>query len=183
MLIAIERGEPCAAEKLLPLVYEELRRVAAARLAQERPGQTLQATALVHEAWLRVTSAGQPQWQGRRHFFGAAAEAMRRILVENARRKRSLRHGGELQRVDIAEVELASPMPDDKLLALDEALDKLAEVNPRAAELVKLCFFTGLTQEQAAEQIGVSVATAERTWTFARAWLVREIKKDLNPSV
>ena len=182
ILDALENGE-AKAEELLPLVYEELRRVAAARLAQERPGQTLQATALVHEAWLRVTSAGQPQWQGRRHFFSAAAEAMRRILVENARRKRSLRHGGELQRVDIAEVELASPMPDDKLLAMDEALDKLAGVNPRAAELVKLCFFTGLTQEQAAEQIGVSVATAERTWTFARAWLVREIKSDLNPSV
>jgi RNA polymerase sigma factor (TIGR02999 family) len=182
MLTAIERGEPCAAENLLPLVYEELRRVAAARLAQERPGQTLQATALVHEAWLRVTSPGQPQWQGRRHFLGAAAEAMRRILVENARRKKRLRHGGELQRVDIAEVELASPMPDDKLLALDAALDKLAELNPRAAELVKLCFFTGLTQEQAAEQVGVSVATAERTWTFARAWLFREIKQDLNPA-
>ena len=127
MLTAIERGEPCAAENLLPLVYEELRRVAAARLAQERPGQTLQATALVHEAWLRLTSPGQPEWQGRRHFFGAAAEAMRRILVENARRKKRVRHGGELQRVDIAEVEIASPMPDDKLLALDEALDKLAE--------------------------------------------------------
>ena len=183
MLTAIERGEPCAAENLLPLVYEELRRVAAARLARERPGQTLQATALVHEAWLRVTSPGQPQWQGRRHFFGAAAQAMRRILVENARRKKRLRHGGELQRVDIAEVEVASPMPDDELLALDDALDKLAEVNPRAAELVKLCFFTGLTQEQAAEQIGVSVATAERTWTFARAWLFQEIKKDLNPPV
>ena len=183
MLTAIERGEPCAAENLLPLVYEELRRVAAARLAQERPGQTLQATALVHEAWLRVTSPGQPQWQGRRHFFGAAAEAMRRILVENARRKMRLRHGGELQRVDIVEVELANPMPDDELLALDEALDKLTEENPRAAELVKLCFFTGLTQEQAAQQIGVSVATAERTWTFARAWLFQEIKKDLNPPV
>ena len=126
ILEAVERGE-AKAEELLPLVYEELRRVAAARLAQERPGQTLQATALVHEAWLRVTSPGQPEWQGRRHFFGAAAEAMRRILVENARRKRRVRHGGELQRVDIAEVEVASPMPDDKLLALDDALDKLAE--------------------------------------------------------
>ena len=179
ILEAVERGE-AKAEELLPLVYEELRRVAAARLAQQRPGQTLQATALVHEAWLRVTSAGQPQWQGRRHFFGAAAEAMRRILVENARRKRRLRHGGELQRVDIAEVEIPSPMPDEELLALDEALDKLAELKPRAAELVKLCFFTGLTQEQAAEQIGVSVATAERTWTFARAWLFREMKSQIH---
>jgi RNA polymerase sigma factor (TIGR02999 family) len=181
MLTAIDRGEPSGAGDLLPLVYEELRCVATAHLAKERPGQTLQATALVHEAWLRVTSAVQPQWQGRRHFFAAAAEAMRRILVENARRKRRLRHGGGLQRVDLAEVEAASPMPDDQLLALDGALGKLAESNPRAAELVKLCFFAGLTQEQAARQIGVSVATAERTWTFARAWLFREIKKDLNP--
>src|ERR1017187_3944580 len=181
MLTAIERGEPCAAENLLPLVYEELCRVAAARLARERPGQTLQATALVHEAWLRVTSPGQPQWQGRRHFFGAASEAMRRILVENARRKKRLKHGGGLERVDVNAVDIPCPMPDEDLLAMDEALDRLAEVDPRAAEVVKVCFFVGLTQEQAAGHLEVSVATIERTWSFARAWLFREMEKQRNP--
>ena len=180
ILSAIERGES-RAEELLPLVYDELRRLAAARLAQERPGQTLQATALVHEAWLRLTTDEPSQWEGRRHFFAAAAEAMRRILVENARRKKRLRHGGNLQRVDIAEVEVPSPIPDDELLALDEALNKLAQTNPDAAELVQLCFFAGLTQAEAAQQLGVSRATAERTWAFARAWLFLEIRKELNP--
>lgn len=177
VLNAVEQGE-AKAEALLPLVYEDLRRLAAARLAQERPDQTLQATALVHEAWLRVNRTGQEPWQGRRHFFGAAAEAMRRILVENARRKRRLKHGGDWQRVDLAEIELPTPMPDDELLALDEALQKLSAANPRAAELVKLCFFTGLTQAEAARELGISVATAERTWTFARAWLFREMKRE-----
>jgi RNA polymerase sigma factor (TIGR02999 family) len=177
ILDAVGAGDPQAAEKLLPLVYEELRRLAAAKLAQERPGQTLQATALVHEAWLRLNLRGQEQWKGRRHFFTAAAEAMRRILVENARRKRRLKHGGELQRVDIVDVELPTSMPDDELLALDEALEKLSAANPRGANLVKLCFFTGLTQAQAAEELGISVATAERTWTFAQAWLFREMKR------
>jgi RNA polymerase sigma factor (TIGR02999 family) len=178
VLMAVEQGR-ARAEDLLPLVYDELRRVAAAKLAQEHPGQTLQATALVHEAWMRLRGSEQRGWEGRRHFFGAAAEAMRRILVENARRKRRLKHGGELERVDIADIDLASPMPDDELLALDGALTKLAEVNPRGAELIQLCFFAGLTQAEAAEQLGISTATAERTWAFARAWLFREIKKDL----
>jgi len=176
ILDAVGCGE-AKAEELLPLVYDELRRVAAARLAQERPGQTLQATALVHEAWLRVTSGAQPQWRGHRHFFRVAAETMRRILVGKARRRKRLKHGGDWERVDIAAVELPSPMPDEELLALDEALNKLGEVNPRAAELVKLCFFTGLTQEQAARELGISLATAERTWTLARAWLFREIER------
>lgn len=162
------------------MVYDELRRLAAMRLAQERPGQTLQATALVHEAWLRLNPTGQPQWQSRAHFFGAAAEAIRRILVENARRKRRLKHGGDLERVDVAELALPNPMADDELLELSEALDKLALSNPRGAELVKLCFFTGLTQEQAAQELNISVATAERTWALARAWLFREMKRQRN---
>jgi len=171
----------CSEEELLPLVYDELRRLAAARLAQERPGQTLQATALVHEAWLRLVGVEARHWENRRHFFGAAARAMRRILVENARRKRRLRHGGLLQRVDIAKIELPGPMPAEELLALDAALDKLAKAHPDAAELLQLCFFGGLTQAEAGEQMGVSRATAERTWAFARAWLFREIRKELNP--
>jgi RNA polymerase sigma factor (TIGR02999 family) len=175
----VEKGDANAAQELVPLIYDELRRLAAARLALERPGQTLQATALVHEAWLRL--AGQERWQGRRHFFGAAAEAMQRILVENARRKRRVKHGGEMERVDIAEIELPSPLPDQELLALDAALSKLGQANPKAAELVRLCFFTGLTQAEAGEQLGVSTATAERIWAFARAWLFREVKKELNP--
>ena len=176
VLNRVEQGEAKAGE-LLPLVYDELRRVAAARLAQERPGQTLQATALVHEAWLRLNCDGQDQWQGRRHFFGAAAEAMRRILVERARRKRCAKYGGEWQRVDMDDVELPVTMPDEQLLVLDEALAKLSTSDPRAAELVKLCFFTGLTQAQAAREMGISVATAERVWAFARAWLFREMKR------
>jgi RNA polymerase sigma factor (TIGR02999 family) len=145
VLAAVEQGRARAGE-LLPLVYDELRRLAAAKLAQERPGQTLQATALVHEAWIRLLGSEERGWEGRRHFFGAAAEAMRRILVENARRKGRLKHGGKLERVDLAEVEVASPIPDQELLALDAVLTKLAKVNPRAAELVQLCFFAGLTQ-------------------------------------
>lgn len=176
VLNAVGDGE-AQAEELLPLVYDELRRLAAVRLAREQPGQTLQPTALVHEAWLRLSEGSQSPWQGRRHFFGAAAEAMRRILIENARRKSRLKHGGDWQRVDIESVELPVSMPDEELLALDEALGKLATVNSRAADLVKLCFFTGLTQAQAAEELGVSVATAERTWIFARAWLFREMNR------
>lgn len=181
ILDALQHGDPKAAEELLPLVYEELRRLAAWRLANERPGQTLQATALVHEAYLRLIGQGDPGWQGRRHFFGAAAEAMRRILVDNARRKKRLKHGGQLERVDVEAMDIPSPVPDDDLLAMDEALDRLAEVDPRAAELVKLCFFVGLTQEQAAKELGVSISTVERTWAFARAWLFREIRKGPNP--
>ncbi len=147
ILTALERGENHAAEELLPEVYEELRRLAASRLANEKPGQTLQATALVHEAYVRLVGKKDPQWNGRRHFFGAAAEAMRRILVENARRKKRLKHGGHLERVNADDVDISSPMPDDDLLAMDEALDRLAEVDSRAAEVVKLCFFVGLTQD------------------------------------
>src|SRR6266436_2395235 len=174
---AIQRGDPKAAEELLPLVYGELRRLAASRMANEAAGNTLQPTALVHEAWLRLAGNENQKWDGRAHFFAAAAEAMRRILVESARRKKRLKHGGELKRVDVDEVELPLPMPDDELLALDEALDRLATVDSRAAEVVKLCFFVGLTQEQAAKELGFSLATAERLWFFARAWLFREMQK------
>lgn len=178
MLEALQQGDPKAAEEILPLVYEELRKLAAHKLASEAPGQTLQATALVHEAYLRLVGKDDPQWNGRRHFIGAAAQAMRRILVENARRKMRWKRGGQLERVDVASVELPSPMPDEDLLALDEALDRLAESDSRAAELVKLCFFGGLTQEQAAQHLGVSLSTVERTWAYARAWLFREIQRD-----
>jgi RNA polymerase sigma factor (TIGR02999 family) len=162
------------AEELLPLVYEELRRMAAQRMLREAPGQTLQATALVHDAWLKL---GDQSFQNRAHFFAAAAEAMRRILVDRAREKKALKRGGDLRRVELDGLELASPIPDDQLLALDEALDRLATVDTRAAEMVKLCFFVGLTQEEAAGELGVSLATAERVWGFARAWLLREVRQ------
>jgi RNA polymerase sigma factor (TIGR02999 family) len=162
---------------LVPLVYNELRRLAAQKMAREAPGQTLQPTALVHEAWLRLGADAQPRWQNRAHFFAAAAEAMRRILVDSARRKQCLKHGGRLERVDLDSVELPLPIPDDELLALDEALNRLATVESRAAEVIKLCFFLGLTQEDAAKELGVSVSTAKRLWLFARAWLFREMKK------
>ena len=175
----LEGGDAHAAGELLPIVYQELRRLAAHRMAGESSGHTLQPTALVHEAYLRLTGASQSQrWDGRGHFFAAAAEAMRRILVESARRKKRLKHGGHLERVDVDAVELPVPMPDDELLALDEALDRLAIVDARAAEVVKLCFFVGLTQEQAAKEMGLSLATAERLWSFARVWLFREIEKN-----
>jgi len=172
-----QKGDPSAAAALLPLVYDELRRLAAAKMARERPDQTLQPTALVHEAWLRLVGNENQQWNGRAHFFGAAAEAMRRILVDRARQKGALKRGGDLLRVDLEAVELPSPMPDDELLALDEALDRLATVDTRAAEMVKLCFFVGLTQEEAARELGVSLSTAERVWGFARSWLLREVRK------
>jgi len=177
---AIQRGDPRAAEELLPLVYGELRRLAAFRMANEAAGNTLQPTALVHEAWLRLAGNENQKWDGRAHFFAAAAEAMRRILVESARRKKRLKHGGELKRVDADEVELPLPMPSEELLALDEALERLATVDSRAAEVVKLCFFVGLTQEQAAKEMGFSLATAERLWAFARAWLFQEMQKQRN---
>jgi len=179
ILQAAQRGDCKAADELLPLVYQELRRLAAHKMAHEAPGHTLQPTALVHEAWLRlVTPDQQAQFQNRAHFFGAAAEAMRRILVDRAREKKALKRGGDLERVDIDAVELPSPMPDDELLALDEALNRLADVDTRAAEMVKLCFFIGLTQEEAARELDVSVSTAERVWAFARAWLLREMRKE-----
>jgi RNA polymerase sigma factor (TIGR02999 family) len=177
-LQAIEQSERKTSDELLPMVYEELRRLAAWKMSHEVPGHTLQATALVHEAWLRLAGQQGQQWQNRTHFFGAAAEAMRRILIESARRKKRLKHGGEYERVSLEHVELPSPMPDEELLALDEALDKLAEIDGRAAEVVKLCFFAGLTQPQAAKELGISLATVERSWAFARAWLFREIQNN-----
>jgi RNA polymerase sigma factor (TIGR02999 family) len=182
ILNAIQEGQRTGSEELLPAIYEELRKLAAQKMAHEAPGQTLQPTALVHEAWLRLAPSMKQGWENRAHFFGAAAEAMRRILVESARRKKRLKHGGQLERVDADAVELPVPMPDDELLALDEALDRLAAVDSRAAEVVKLCFFVGLTQEQAAKELGVSVSTAERLWGFARAWLFREMQKTRNPA-
>jgi RNA polymerase sigma factor (TIGR02999 family) len=181
ILQAIENGDARAANDLLSIVYQELRRLAAHKMASEAPGHTLQPTALVHEAWLQLGGDKQPTWQNRAHFFGAAAEAMRRILVDRAREKRALKRGGDLKRVDLDGIELASPMPDDELLALDEALDRLATVDTRAAEMVKLCFFVGLKQEEAARELGVSLATAERVWGFARAWLLREMKNKGEP--
>jgi RNA polymerase sigma factor (TIGR02999 family) len=177
ILKAAEQGDAQAAGQLLPIVYAELRRLAAHRMAQEAPGHTLQPTALVHEAWLRLVGDEAPMFANRAHFFSAAAETMRRILVDRAREKKALKRGGDLERVEIDAVELLSPMPDDDLLALDEALDRLAIVDTRAAQLVKLCFFVGLTQEEAARELGISVSTAERIWAFARAWLLREIRK------
>lgn len=177
ILKAAEQGDVMAAGQLLPMVYGELRRLAAHKMAQEAPGHTLQPTALVHEAWMRLVGNEAPLFENRAHFFGAAAEAMRRILVDRAREKQALKRGGDLKRVDLDAVELASPLPDDELLALDEALDRLATVDTRAAEMVKLCFFVGLTQEEAARELGVSLATAERVWGFARAWLMREVRK------
>jgi RNA polymerase sigma factor (TIGR02999 family) len=182
ILDAIQRGDPNAADKLLPLVYQELRRLAAFKLANESPGQTLQPTALVHEAWLKLAGNENHQWNGRTHFFNAAAEAMRRILIDNARRKLAARHGGQLARADLADVDLPLPMPDDELLALDAALDRLTLFNERAADIVKLCFYVGLTQEQAARELGVSLSTVERLWAFARTFLFREIQNERNPA-
>jgi RNA polymerase sigma factor (TIGR02999 family) len=177
ILNSVEQGDPQAAERLLPLVYDELRRLAAHRLKQESPGQTLQATALVHEAYLRLVDDRHRQsWNSRGHFFGAAAEAMRRILVESARRKRRQKRGGDLVRQELDESEIAAPEADDELLALDEALERLTQADDQAAELVKLRYFSGLTVAQAAEVLGVSMRTAERTWTFAKAWLYRETR-------
>jgi|ERR1043166_6233289 RNA polymerase sigma factor (TIGR02999 family) len=176
VLEAIQQGnDPKAADELLPLVYQELRKLAAHKMANEAPGQTLQATALVHEAWLRLTDKENVRWDGRTHFFGAAAEAMRRILIDNARRKRARRHGGGQERVDADQIEIAGPTDDEELLAVNEALEKFGQEDRQKAELVKLRYFVGLTLEQAAEVLGLSTATAKRHWTYARAWLFREI--------
>ena len=172
ILADIERGDGGAAERLLPLIYDELRTLAAQRLAHEKPGQTLQATALVHEAYLRLVGPDQGRsWNGRGHFFAACAEAMRRILIDAARRKRSLKQGGDRRRVDLADVEPAAGTPDLDLIALDEALGRLARTDPRKAELVKLRFFAGLTTEQAAAALGVSTSTADNDWAYAKSWL------------
>jgi len=172
-----QQGDPKATEELLPLVYEELRKLAAARMANEAPGQTLQPTALVHEAWLRlVGNDGQAQFANRAHFFAAAAEAMRRILIDNARRKRAARHGGGQERLDVQEIEIAAAAKEDELLAVHDALERLAAEDKQLAELVKLRFFVGLTNKESAGILGVSEPTIERWWAFARAWLYREIR-------
>jgi RNA polymerase sigma factor (TIGR02999 family) len=178
ILSAIEQGDPHAAAQLLPLVYDELRRLAATKLAQEKSGQTLQATALVHEAYLRLVDVDQAQhWNSSGHFFAAAAEAMRRILVERARRKGRIRHGGGRRRVDLLDAEVAVPTDDQQILLLDEALARLTELRPQAAEVVKLRFFTGLTLDEIAPMLTLSERTARRLWVFARAWLRRAMER------
>jgi RNA polymerase sigma factor (TIGR02999 family) len=179
ILQSIEAGDNMAGGELLPLVYEELRKLAASKMARESPGQTLQPTALVHEAWLRLNANESEKWQGRAHFFGAAAEAMRRILIDNARRKRAARHGGGRPREDILEFYVAAPGPDDEILAVNDALDLLAELDKPKADLVKLRYFAGLTFEESADALGISVSTANRWWTFCRAWLFDQIRKNV----
>lgn len=177
LLEGAARGETMATEKLLPLVYDELRRMAAIRMATEAAGQTLQPTALVHEAYLRLVHVPEPQnWEGRGHFFGAAAEAMRRILIENARRKMRLKRGGGHERIDIEDLDIAAEATDEQVLAVDEALSKLAEQDPEAAELIKLRFFVGLPNVEAAELLKIPERTAKRRWAYARAWLLEELK-------
>ena len=177
ILNAIEKGDAQAAEELLPLVYEELRHLASRKMSRESPGQTLQATALVHEAYIRLVGAEAQNWKGRTHFFTAAAEAMRRILIENARRKQRLKRGGGQKKVDLEDAEPAVAEPAEDIVALNEALEKLALEDPIKANLVKLRYFAGLTIKQAAEILGISQATAERYWSYARVWLFYEIKK------
>ena len=179
ILSAIEQGDPDSASQLLPLVYDELRKLGAQKLAQEKPGQTLQATALVHEAYLRLVQDDKAQsWDSRRHFFAAAAEAMRRILVEKARRKRSVKHGGERARVDLDEALVVGDEPREDLLELDELLQQLASADPRAAELVKLRFFAGLTGEQTAKVLDISPRAADLLWAYARAWIFEKRQRD-----
>ncbi|HUA65693.1 MAG TPA: sigma-70 family RNA polymerase sigma factor [Alphaproteobacteria bacterium] len=178
ILQSAESGDPKAAEELLPLVYSELRKLAASKMANEQPNQTLQPTALVHEAWLRLTGNEHVKWNGRAHFFGAAAEAMRRILIDNARRKQAARRGAGAQRLDIDEIEIAAPAKDDELLVINEVLDELATADKPKAELVKLHYFVGLTMEDCANVLGISIPTARRWWNYARAWLFQKIQHD-----
>lgn len=175
----MENGDSQAADQLLALVYDELRQLAAAKMARERPGHTLQPTALVHEAWLRLGGEAQPAWQNRRHFFGAAAEAMRRVLIANARRKQAARRGPDVQHLDFdaPEIEIVTPVAGEELIQVHEALDRLAVEDPRKAELVKLRYFAGLSIEEAAEALGISDRTAKRDWTYARAWLGEAIER------
>ena len=177
ILSQIEQGDPGAAEQLLPLVYEELRKLAAQRMANEKPGQTLQATALVHEAYIRLVDVEKAQhWNSRGHFFGAAAEAMRRILVNRARDKGRVKRGGHLRRIDLKKIEIAVETPENDLLALNEALDRLAEENEECADLVKMRFFAGLSVDEAGTALGISPRTADRHWAYARAWLYDELR-------
>jgi RNA polymerase sigma factor (TIGR02999 family) len=175
ILERVEQGDPKAAEELLPLVYDELRRLAAHRLAGEAPGQTLQPTALVHEAWLKLSGAENQNWNGRQHFFAAAAEAMRRILVDRARRRLAAKRGAGEARLDADDVDIPAPAPDDQLLAVNEALTKFATLEARKAELVKLRYFVGMTFEEAAQALGIAVPTAKQWWAYARAWLRVEL--------
>jgi RNA polymerase sigma factor (TIGR02999 family) len=177
MLQGAQEGDSAAADQLLPLVYEELRRLAASKMSKEAVGQTLQPTALVHEAWLRLVGNQDQTWNNRGHFFGAAAEAMRRILIENARRKGAQRHGGGKARLDVDEMEIAAPAKAEELLAVSDALEKFAVRDKQKAELVKLRYFVGFTTEEAAQVLGISVATADRWWNFSRAWLYEEIER------
>lgn len=177
ILDAIQKGDPTAAQELLPLVYEELRRLARAKMAQQPPGQTLQGTALVHEAWLRLSGSGHQHWEGRAHFFAAAAEAMRHILVDRARRKQRAKHGGGQPPADVNEVEIAANADDDKLLMVHEALEKLVLEDPIRAEVVKLHFFVGLTHAETAEVLRLSEKTVRRHWNFARVWLYQAIRE------
>jgi RNA polymerase sigma factor (TIGR02999 family) len=177
ILAKIESGDPAATEQLLPLVYDELRRLAAAKLAHEKPGQTLQATALVHEAYLRLVDIERPRsWNSRGHFFGAAAKAMRRILVENARRKQRLKRGAGVGRMPLDDVALENGLSQDDLLALDEAIAKLAQADPQKADVVQLRYFAGLSHEETGQVLGISAVTAKRHWRYARAWLHRELR-------
>jgi RNA polymerase sigma factor (TIGR02999 family) len=176
LLTAIERGDRNAAGELLELVYDELRRLATSKMAREAPGQTLQPTALVHEAWLKLVGAQSPKFENRAHFFSAAAEAMRRILIDRARRKMTMRHGGGCERVVLEEQDLVAPKPDEQMLAVHEVLDKLASEHPQQAEVVKLRYFAGMTNEETAQVLGVSVATVKNYWTFARTWIFSEIR-------
>ncbi len=176
LLTAIEQGDPTAAEKLLELLYEELRRLATSKMARETPGHTLQPTALVHEAWLRLVVSNNPKFENRAHFFSAAAEAMRRILIDRARRKLRMRHGGCLERVDFEENEIAAPGDDEQMVAVHEALDRLAKSHPIQAEVVKLRYFAGMTNDESAQALDISVATVKNYWTFARTWIFNAIK-------
>jgi RNA polymerase sigma factor (TIGR02999 family) len=178
---AVEQGRTHASAELLPLIYGELRQLAAQKLSCERPGQTLQATALVHEAWLRLLGEAERKWDSRGHFFTAAAEAMRRILIENARRKKRLKHGGGLERVDLDHIDIMDGMPADELLALDEALLELERMDAIGAQVVKLRFFAGLTHPQTAAAMGVSLSTVERSWAFSRVWLFERIRREKTP--
>lgn len=177
ILLQIESGDPAAAEQLLPIVYDELRKLAAAKLAREKPGQTLDATALVHEAYVRLV--GDCAFADRRHFFRVAAEAMRRILIDRARRKQRVRHGGDRERVPLSDIESAAESPSQQLLAMDEALERFSTLEPAKAELVKLRYFAGLTEEEAAAALGISRATASRYWNYARAWLISAVDDEI----